>query len=264
MPQPPWAAILETLASSSDGLTVSELAGALGTYKGVVSRTLGTLVALGYVRANTATRRYTLGLPLVALAFRFADMTGFPGVCQPVLQDLADATGELAQLAVVEHHRVLFVAKAEGRDQRIRMASLVGQFAPLHATAAGKVYLASLPEAEALGIAVRAGLRSFTRHTITTRTRLRRELHMVRRLGYATVEEELVDGAGAVGVPVRVGRHGGRVAGAVVLSGPTFRLPAARKRELVPLLLAAAERLGSVWPLHGSGAAPAAATQVFP
>ncbi|MDR7420202.1 MAG: IclR family transcriptional regulator [Armatimonadota bacterium] len=260
MPHAPWAAILETLAGAVEGLTVSELAERLATHRGIVSRTLSTLTSLGYVRENTATRRYTLGLPLVALAFRFADMTGFPGVCQPVLQDLADATGELAQLAVAERHRVLFVAKAEGREQRIRMASLVGQAAPLHATAAGKVYLASLPDEEAMAVAARAGMRSFTRRTITTLARLRRELRDVRRRGFATVEEELLDGAGAVGVPVRLTRQSGRVVGAVVLSGPTFRLPAVRKREIVPLLLTAADRMSGVWPLQASADLFGAAT----
>ncbi|MDR7422249.1 MAG: IclR family transcriptional regulator [Armatimonadota bacterium] len=259
MPQAPWAAVLEALAGTADGLTVSELAERLATHRGVVSRTLSTLIALDYVRANAAARRYTLGPSLVALAFRFADMTGFPGVCQPVLQDLADATGELAQLAVAERHRVLFIAKAEGREQRIRMASLVGQTPPLHATAAGKLYLASLPEDEALEIAAGAGLRSFTRRTITTLARLRRELRAVRRRGFATVEEELFDGAGAVGVPIRLARQGGRVVGAVVLSGPTFRLPAARKRESVPLLLTAADRMSRLWPLHAPEDVSAAA-----
>ena len=243
---------MEILAGSAEGLTVSDLARQLDEHKGVVSRTLSTLRTLGYVRENPLSRRYTLGLPLIALAFRFADMTGFPGVCVPILQELADATGELVQLAVVEHRRVFFVAKAEGRDQRIRLASLVGQVAPLHATAAGKVYLASLSDDEALALARAAGLRSFTRHTITTAASLRRELRKVRRLGFATVEEEFIDGAGAVGVAVTLARERDRVVGALVLSGPLFRLPAARQRELVPSLRAAADRLGRVWPLNAT------------
>jgi DNA-binding IclR family transcriptional regulator len=242
--------IVEALSLAPDGLTVSELAHQLRIHKGVVSRTLRHLVARGYVVASPTTRRFSLALSILALGLRYADRLGFPGVCLPILQDLADDTGELVQLGVVDGDRLLFVAKAEGRDQRIRMVSMLGQFAPLHATAAGKVFLASLPTAQALALARRQGLRAFTRRTVTSVAALRRELWRVRRLGYAVVEEELFEGAGAVAAPVRLARLGDRVVGTVSLSGPTFRLPAARKHELAPKVLATAARLAAIWPLQ--------------
>lgn len=243
-------AIIEALSWTPDGLTVSELARELKVHKGVVSRTLRHLAAGGYITASPPTRRFHLGLSILALALRYADRLGFPGVCLPVLQDLADETGELVQLGIIEGDRLLFVAKAEGRDQRIRMVSLLGQFAPLHATAAGKVFLASLPEAEALALARRGGLRALTRRTITSPAGLRRELRRVRRLGYAVVEEELFEGAGAVAAPVRLARLEDRVVGTVSLSGPTYRLPAARKHELARKVIASAARVAEIWPLE--------------
>lgn len=255
--------IVEALASAQDGLTVSELARQLRVHKGVVSRTLRQLAARGYVVPAPATRRFHLGLSILALGLRYADRLGFPGVCLPILQDLADETGELVQLGVVDGERLLFVAKAEGRDQRIRMVSMLGQFAPLHATAAGKVFLASLPEAEALRIARRQGLRAFTRRTATSPAALRRELRRVRRLGYAVVEEELFEGAGAVAAAVRLPRAANRVVATVSVSGPTFRLPAARKHELAPRVVATAARLAELWPLQARLPAPAAVGQTL-
>lgn len=243
-------AIVEALSSAPEGLTVSELAGVLNVHKGAVSRTLRHLVDSGYVAASPATRRFHLGLSILALGLRYADGLGFPGICLPVLQDLADETGELVQLGVIEGDRLLFVAKAEGRDQRIRMVSLLGQFAPLHATAAGKVFLASLPEPEALATATGQGLRAFTRRTITSPAALRRELRRARRLGYAVVEAELLESAGAIAAAVRLPRLRDRVVGTVSLSGPTFRLPAARKHELAPKVVATARRLAEIWPLQ--------------
>jgi len=49
------------------------------------------------------------------------------------LQRLADATGELIQLAVVNRDGMTYVAKAEG-NQRVRVYSLLGQEASLHAS----------------------------------------------------------------------------------------------------------------------------------
>jgi IclR family acetate operon transcriptional repressor len=243
-------AILEALSDAPDGLTVSELAQQIGVHKGVVSKTLRRLVAQNYVVASPTTTRFQLAISILALGLRWADRMGFPGICLPVLQDLADETGELVQLGVIDGPRLLFVAKAEGRDQRIRMVSMLGQVAPLHATAAGKVFLASLPEAEALALVKRQGLRAFTRRTITSLTTLRRELTRVRTLGYAVVEEELVEGAGAVAAGIRLPRQDNRVVGTVSLSGPTFRLPPARKHQLAPKVVAAARRLAEIWPLQ--------------
>ncbi len=243
-------AILEALSEVPDGLTVSELANRVRVHKGVISKSLRHLVAQDYVVLSPTTRRFSLGLRVLALGLRWADQLGFPGVCLPALQDLADETGELVQLGVVDGRRLLFVAKAEGRDQRIRMVSMLGQFAPLHATAAGKVFLASLPETEALALARQQGLQAFTRRTITSLAALRCALRRVRASGYAVTEEELFEGAGAVAAPIRLPRENSRVVGTVSLSGPTFRLPAARKEELAPKVVVTAQRLATVWPLQ--------------
>src|SRR3989442_815155 len=102
-----------------------------------------------FVRRDTATGHFHLSCRLLALAFAYAERVGIPGLCAPILQALADETGELVQLAVVEEGSVLFVAKAEGPDHRLRIVPLVGAVAPLHATASRNVWLASLSQAAA-------------------------------------------------------------------------------------------------------------------
>ncbi|MBI2158330.1 MAG: IclR family transcriptional regulator [Candidatus Rokubacteria bacterium] len=168
-----------------------------------------------------------------------------PAICVPILQALADETDELVQLAVVEDGEVLFVAKAEGPGQQIRMLPLVGLVAPAHATASGKIWLAHLPEAEALAVLARQGLRRLTPRTITSRGKLLAQLREVRARGYAIVDEELVEGGRAVAAPILVG---GRVVGAVAVSGPTFRLSLAKLHRIAPRLRRAAGELGAVWP----------------
>src|SRR5207244_2387239 len=83
----------------------------------------------------------------------------------------------------VEGGSVLFVAKAEGPDQRMRMVPLVGAVAPLHATASGKVWLASLSEAAATAALTQQGLARLAPRTITSRARLLAQLRDVRAQG---------------------------------------------------------------------------------
>lgn len=241
--------VLEALASHAHGIALTDLSARLGSGKGTLSKILDTLERQGYVRQDPLTDRFHLSWRLLALAFGHAQRLGVPTIFFPILQELADETDELVQLAVVDGDRLLFVAKAEGLGQRIRMLPLVGMAAPLHATASGKVWLASLPESEALAILRREGLPPLAPKTMTDRRRLTADLREVRRRGYAVVDEELVEGGRAVAAPIL--SHG-RVVGAVAVSGPTFRLPLARLHELAPRVQRAAEELGAIWPLQVS------------
>jgi len=237
--------VLEAFAGHPEGVALSRLAAKLGHGKASLSKILGTLAREGFVRQDPLTARFHLGWRLLALAFGHAERVGMPGLCLPILQALADETDELAQLAVVEDDQLLFVAKAEGPGRQIRMLPLVGLVAPVHATASGKVWLAHLPEAQALAILARDGLRRLTPRTLTSRAKLAAQLRQARARGYAIVDEELVEGGRAAAAPILVA---GRVVGAVAVSGPTFRVSLARLRRLAPRLRRAAAELAAVWP----------------
>lgn len=238
---------LEAFANHPGGVALTRLSNELGYGKASLSKILSTLEREGFVRCDAASGHFHLSWRLLALAYGYAERVGMPDLCMPVLQALADETGELVQLAVVEGDDVLFVAKAEGADRRMRMVPLVGAVAPLHATASGKVWLASLPEAEAAAILARQSLPRLASRTVTSRSRVLAQLREVRTRGYATVDEELVDGGRAVAAAIV---HGGRVVGAVAVSGPMVRLPLRKLHRMAARVRATAARLGAMWP-HG-------------
>lgn len=237
--------VLEAFAGHPEGVALSRLAAKLGYGKASLSKILGTLAREGFVRQDALTGRFHLSWRLLALAFGHAERVGMPAICLPILQALADETDELVQLAVVEDRELLFVAKAEGPGQQMRMLPLVGLVAPAHATAAGKIWLAHLPEAEALAILARQGLRRLTPRTITSRWKLLAQLREARARGYAIVDEELVEGGRAAAAPILAG---GRVVAAVAVSGPTFRLSLAKLHRIAPRIRRAAAQLEAVWP----------------
>src|SRR5438093_1328173 len=124
--------VLEVFADRPEGVALTRLSAELGYGKATLSKVLATMERGHFVRRDTATGHFHLSCRLLALAFAYAERVGIPGLCAPILQALADETGELVQLAVVEGGSVLFVAKAEGPDQRMRMVPLVGAVAPPH------------------------------------------------------------------------------------------------------------------------------------
>jgi DNA-binding IclR family transcriptional regulator len=236
--------VLEAFADHPGGVALTPLSAELGYGKASLSKIMATMEREGFVRRDGA-GHFHLSWRLLALAFGHAQRVGVSGVCMPVLQALADETDELVQLAVIEGDHVLFVAKAEGPGQALRLLPLVGVVAPTHATASGKVWLASLPDGQALQVMRRQGLVRVTSRTITSRGRFLTELRRVRRAGYAITDGELAEEGRAIAAPIV---YGGRVVGAIAVSGPSFRLPLARLQRLAPRVQRAARELQALWP----------------
>lgn len=236
--------VLEAFADHPGGVALTPLSAELGYGKASLSKIMATMEREGFIRRDGA-GHFHLSWRLLALAFGHAQRVGVSGVCLPVLQALADETDELAQLAVIEGDHVLFVAKAEGPGQALRLLPLVGVVAPTHATASGKVWLASLPDGQALQVMRRQGLARVTSRTITSRGRLLAELRRVRRAGYAITDGELAEEGRAIAAPIV---YGGRVVGAIAVSGPSFRLPLPRLQRLAPRVQRAAHELQALWP----------------
>lgn len=239
--------LLEALVRHPSGKTVGELSIQLNHPKSAVSRILATLEAEGYVARDQYSGRFRIALKLLALAYRHAESLGVEDISMPLLRSFADDTGELVQLALVDGEEMRYVVKAEGAS-RIRTVSLMGTKAVLHASAAGKVWLASLAWQQALRLVLNDGLDALTPHTITTVDSLAQELDGVRRNGYALNICEHTPELNSVAVPVKSQRMKGAVMGAVVLTGPEFRLSKKRLIEFVPGLSTIAEGIGEALP----------------
>jgi DNA-binding IclR family transcriptional regulator len=237
--------ILELLSSNPGGLGVTELCDRLDLQKAIVSRVLSTLEEGGYVVQDHRTRLFTLTWRLVALAYRYADALPLEDLAKPILRELAGQTGELVQLAVVQNDELIFVAKVDGAKP-LRVASMLGRSAPLHATAVGKVWLASLPENRALQLLTKRGLTPITNTTITDAVRLIEDLREVREKGYALAREEV--NQSVVGLAVPVAAPGSPVHAALVVAIPAFEATPERLEEIRVASVSAARALADRLP----------------
>lgn len=252
---------LEVVANSTTGVTVFELADKLNIDKGMASRLLSSLSTGGYVVRDDDSGRYRLSMKLTAIGFRYAHRLGFPAVCQPVLRRLSEETCELVQLSTVEVDRVIIIAGAQSR-QGLYIQPSIGTAVSLHATASGKVWLASLAQERAVQLALKPGLKEFTKTTITTVERLMKDLEATRQSGYSLAEGEYTEHVNAIAVPIGESRFG-FVVGTVAVSAPNVRFDCARMVALAPVLNQAAREIESIWPIeavHGS----ASNTRVVP
>lgn len=231
-------AVLRAVASGP-ATSASELARTSGLPRSTVARTLRTLADAGMV--EEARGGWVVGDELIRIARGADPDRRLVEEARPVLERLRDATEESALLALPRGRPGLRIVLQVDPTRHVGVANWVGVDVPLHASAAGKLVLAELEEVELGAWLARTRLVAFTSSTVTGEAQLRAELRQVRRRGWAELVDELEDGHASLAVPVRA-EHGA-LAAAVGLSGPTFRLGRARRRQVLPLLSTAAREL---------------------
>ncbi|MFN3336577.1 MAG: IclR family transcriptional regulator [Thermomicrobium sp.] len=237
-----WRAVasLNALARASDGMTLSELARAIGEAKSTLHAVLITLVEAGLLVREEATKRYRLGPHVLVLAGAYARQSDLLRAFTEVARPLARELGETVQLAVLQGREVLYIGKQEG-TQWVRLASEVGTRLPAHATSLGKCLLAWLPEEELERLLAEGPFVALTPRTITDPVVLRAELARVREQGYAVDRGETLSDVWCFGAPVR--DASGAVIAALSISVPVTRITAQRSEELIAAAQRAAEQV---------------------
>jgi IclR family acetate operon transcriptional repressor len=218
--------LLELMAASGGDVALSQLAAESGLPVPTIHRLVRTLVSSGYV-LQMPSRRYTLGPRLIGLGASASQKV--EAWASPHLRSLAEATGESANLAMLDVDRVVYVAQAAPTRHTMRMFTEVGRRVYAHCTGVGKAMLAQLPDDTVRRLVASAGLPATTEHTITDVTTLLAELGRVRERGYAIDDGEQELGVRCVAVAVP-GSH----ISAVSVSGPASRVTP----EAVPALAA--------------------------
>jgi IclR family KDG regulon transcriptional repressor len=214
---------LDLLGVSHEGAAITELAEILGVDKGSASRLMSTLVKYGYAEKDPRSRRYTLGPQVVTLSRNLLTRLPLREAANPALQQMMGRTGECAHLAILAQGKALYIDQLES-PATLRVNVEVGQMAPLHCTALGKILLA-FGNAE-----FPPTLESFTPKTITNPNTLRIHLENVRQQGYAVDNEEFDPCVRCIAVPVYDFRK--KMVGAMGISGPSTRITSQSLPEL--------------------------------
>lgn len=200
---------------------VTEVSRELDIHKSTAYRLLTTLRDRGLVEQDAATEKYRLGFGLVLLARAVSADLDILRCARPVCERLSERTKETVTIAVLEGDDAVVVHQSISRTSALSV-DWTGRHTPLHATAAGKIFLVYMPRDQRLRI-LKGALERFTEDTIVDPASLKDHIEKIRSVGYGYTVEELETGLNAVGAPIR--RADGAVVGAVSVSGPAFRLP---------------------------------------
>ena len=257
-------AVLEALAATDGGATLTALATTLRLPAPTAHRLLATLEAAGYVQAGT-NGEWLMGVRAFRVGSAFLSHRNLVVQAYPYLKSLMERSGETANLAVLDSGEAVFVEQVQCREL-MRMSAKLGARAPLHASGVGKAMLAAM---DAKGVAAAIGTRAldrYTAHTLTTAVALARELEATRARGFAIDDEEHAVGMRCVAATVY--DEAAEPWAAVSLAGPTTRFTRERIAALGALVRTTAEELTAALggrappspqpsPANGRGSAPA-------
>ncbi|MFD3452539.1 IclR family transcriptional regulator [Streptomyces sp. NPDC058691] len=229
--------LLERMADAGGEVGLSELSTSSGLPLPTIHRLMRTLVDCGYVRQQP-NRRYALGPRLIRLGETASRLLGT--WARPYLAELVDATGETANMALLDGDEVVYVAQVPSRHS-MRMFTEVGRRVLPHSTGVGKALLAHVPPEEVRALLGRTGMPAATERTITDPDAFLAELAHIREQGYAVDDNEQEIGVRCLAVTV----PGSPTAAAISVSGPAGRVTEAATEKIVPVLQAAARHLSA-------------------
>lgn len=245
-------ALLERLARDVQGVPLATLADELNIPRSAAHRLLLELGEHGYVRQSRERGDYMLTTKLVSLGLNYLKGSGVVDLCQPILDRLAESSGELVRLGVVDVDHLTWVSLSQGARAGLRYDPDQGIDARLSCTSSGHAWLSSLTDDDALMLVSRQGFGKpddYGPNAPTTPTALLKAIRQARKQGYAITVDTYAPGLSAICAPIVP--HGKGAVGVLAISGPSVRLTEQKMTRLAPDLLAAADEIGGA-----SGASP--------
>ena len=195
--------LLELLSVSEEGLTLSELARALGMSKSSVHGLLKTLEN-NHAIEQTSERHYMLGPRIFDLAQAYGQRPGLRRFALPAMRRLAASIGQAVFLGQIEQARIRVLECVEDEVERpaLSISARRGARIPLMAGATARVALASWPVAKRAAFLQVTPLPHFTERSITDPTQLLAAAEETARTGVAYDYGEYLTGVNAVAVPI--------------------------------------------------------------
>ncbi len=256
-----YAAVLDTVAQASRGLTLAEIGERTKLPQATVYRLVHALLHVSFLAQGERRKQYVVGPRLLRMLCAAMPRGTIRQLAQPILDRLASDFGEAAYIAKLEGNEVetLAVALPSGEKQIFVQP---GRSMPFHAAASAKAILAFADDRLIDDVMAKPHAR-YTARTKTTEPEIAADLEKIRQQGFAVCDQELDPGIMSYACPVRIAGAG--VVYSLGVVGAADRLGNSAMGEIVSSLKTAAQRLstailddaanGSAWSAASFGGA---------
>ena len=235
--------LLEEVARVGTPVSPADLGAALGLPKPTVHRLLHTCEAEGFLQRDLDGRSYGPGRRLRRLAVNTLSSLHVRTARLAILNALADQVGETCNIATPDRESMIYLDRVETKWP-LRIQLPIGTQVPFHCTASGKMYLSSLKPGFLARILSAAPLHRHTDKTVIDPAQLTAEIAMIRERGFATDNEEFMEGMAAIAVPILDSQ--GRVISTLSIHAPVQRRDLSQLHDDLPELNQAAKDLSAL------------------
>ncbi len=225
--------LMQAIAASEEPQQLAELAQQVGMPKPTVHRLLMQLEEVGMAGRDLGGKGFTIGATWLQLAVDALLARAKQPVIRGIMRKLVDQIQESCNLGILQDYEVLYLERVEC-DWPLRMQLRSGSRVPLHCTASGKLFLASMNHTLLQKVLPNLRLQKFTNYTITKLDTLKREIESIQEVGFSTNREEY--NLGLIGVAVPIRRHDQSVAATLSIHAPSFRMSLDTAISHLPLL----------------------------
>ena len=233
--------LLDILSEAKTPLSLAELSELSGWPKSTVYGLISTMREFSVIEQQSD-GRYFLGVRLFEYGCAVSGCWSVSEISRPYLQHLSSKTGESVFLSVLSRNEVITIDQVQSRAG-LRVVSEVGTRLPIHCTSQGKVFLAAMPQAEAMRMFKSKSLPAYTPQTLTSWAKMESELAVIRRQNYAEEDGEFKIGLQSVSAPVR--DITGRVKYAVGIVGMFRDIQSREFREAITLTQSTASQIST-------------------
>jgi IclR family transcriptional regulator, blcABC operon repressor len=194
------ARTLDVVAASADGMSLSEIARAIGAPKSSCLSVCTTLVESGLLVRSSA-GSYRLGWKVVQLGRAYLARSDIATEFRRVDAELGLLAEDTLVLSLLDGRNVLYVHTRTG-SRPVAVHYEIGMRLPAHCTASGKSLLAALPAGAVANLYSDGEFEHLTRHSITSLPDLTSDLERTCRRRYAIDDEETALGMVCFGAAI--------------------------------------------------------------
>ncbi len=235
--------IVEILAASQNGLTLTDIAQLTELPKPTAHRLVRSLVDLGILTSDDAWyKTFRVGPRMWRMLHLGIEPDKASAYAQIVVDDLAARFGETTYVVRLDHEHVQSIARS-APDQGHRLHVLPGENLPAHAAASAKAILA-YQEPEIIRQHLHEPLERLTPYTKTEVSAVLEEFQEIRQRGHAVCFREIDENIMAYACPVPMEPVG--VLYAIGVTGPVTRLQKHPVEHWLDPMKAGAKRLAAM------------------
>lgn len=198
----------------------AEIARIIGVHHSTAYRIISALQEENFLERNVRTGKYRIGPELYILGSLYLTTTDILIAAEPVIKTINNLTNEAVSVSIFDNGNVILIMKEESRST-FRFSDHIGSIIPAHASAMGKAFLSERSEEELDRLFPEEKLTPVTKHTLTTKTELKRELRQIKQSGISFDPQGAHDNVLGIGALIR--NSSGQDVAALAIPIPIFR-----------------------------------------